>query len=243
MPLQPILDFLLAHAPAPGVLTLVLAVVAAVVSTPMVVDRIKGSWWGHAVLFVILGSIASLEIMVINHADMVSEERITKLQRNVQTSVDKTTEVQTTLNGYIKSETITTQVRIERQQHHKGYDDLLELKARAANLSSNIFSVLVNRAMARPAMNATDLPTFHQETQLLMAFEEQTVLMYLQKYGADAQRLVDDLEKHGLKDDILRRFVANPTNTIGVRIVASHLASQAERITSEGIKPLDKNFF
>jgi membrane protein implicated in regulation of membrane protease activity len=242
MHLKPVLDFVYEYM-RPGTFTLVLAVVAAVTALPKVADAMKDRWWLHGLALVAFFSIAAAEIMVIRHAAKEDEERVSKLQGNIESAVANTTEIQQTLNGYIQSQTLVTQVRIEQAQHHKGYDQLLELKSRAAAMSSKIFGLLVSRSFGQPLTGSADPSSFRRDQESRAAFDAETVLWYDQKYGADTQRLVADLEEHGLKDDELKRLVAMPTNTVVIRIIASHLAAQAERITSEGIKPPNQNVF
>ena len=235
--LYPIAEFIYKHAPAPGVLPLILAVVAAVVSTPMVVDRIKGSWWGHAVLFVALGCIAALEIMVISHADRVSEERITHLNDQVSITVNNTTDIQRQLGGYINAQTLAVQAQNEKERHHKISDSLMELKSNTAKLSANIFELLFLRTQMAP----TQGKDFQQYAAQSFQFDKETLIWYQEKYGTDARRVVDDLKSHGLGDDPrLEAAVQNVSSVRDIEIIATHLAAQAERITPEGVKPITR---
>ena len=223
------LGFVYQHLP-PGWLTVILAVVAAVTALPLVTKRFdpeKSKWggWMHALAILVFCSLAALEMAVINHADKVGEERITRL-------IATTTEIQTTLKDSIHTQAVLAQAQIERQQRHKRFDELLELKYRAAKLSSEIFSLLLSRSRGDPS-SVTPL-----DMARASAYMQQTVLYYDQNYEAEARRITTDLVAHGIRDKFLEDMVqASPVGTLMVREIASHLAAQAERITPSGIKP------
>ncbi len=73
--------------------------------------------------------------------------------------------------------------------------------------------------------------------------ERETVLMYQKQFDADVRRTTQDLKDNGVDDPFLENSVKFPTNVEDVRIIAEHLAAQAERITPDGIKPFTRPMF
>ena len=140
------------------------------------------------------------------------------------------------IQGYMNSEKIAAQAELARAQHHKASDELMELKARAATLSLNIFRLLFNRSSMSPPIPRS--ATWDQDIAKLYPFDHETVLLYEQQYGADTRRIVKDLSEHGLKIDVLELLAPNPVNITGIRDIAAYLASASESITPDGIKPM-----
>ena len=191
----------------------------------------------HALAIFVFCGIAALEMAVINHADKVSENRITDLQSKIGTTLDTTTRIQTILTGSLNSQALERQAQEERQKRHKVSDELIELKARAAKLSADIFSLLLLRSQM-----SGDVPirreTFEQDAAKRLAFDEETVLWYRQKYEASVRQVVEDLKKNRLEDARLEMAVRDTFGVRDVEIIANHLSAQAARITPDGIKPV-----
>jgi hypothetical protein len=80
--------------------------------------------------------------------------------------------------------------------------------------------------------------TWEQDMQRISQIDNATMLLYEQQFGAEVFRVVEDLKKHGLADATLEQTYKDPHNVLGIRIIARHLAAEAERISPEGIKPL-----
>jgi hypothetical protein len=241
--LDVLVEFIYRYGPPPGVLTLILAVVAAVSAAPIAADWLKGSWWKHSVLFLILGVIAGLEIMIINHADKVSEERIAALNGQVTAAVNNTTQIQSDLSGFIRSAKIASQAQTQTLAHHKGSDELMQLKGRAANMSADIFNFLLQRSemfTGNLMFSQTHPSNAQQSMAIKVPYDDETVLGFQKQFGGSAIEITGELEKAGLKDDLLKTMVEQPHNMIAVRIIANHLAALAEQITPEGIKPLGR---
>jgi hypothetical protein len=242
------LEFIYHHFP-PGWLTVILAVLAAVTALPLVTKRFdpeKNKWagWLHAgALFVFCG-IAALEMAVINHADKESEARIIKLNGEVEVAVKNTTDIQRDLSGFIRTQKMVEEVRAEKLATHKGFDALLALKGKTANLAADIFNLLLQRSemFTGNLMFSKTRPSNPQESLAMeIPYDEQTVLIFQQqKLGARAIEITKELEGIGLKDDLLRTMVEQPHNMIAIRIIANHLAALADQITPEGTKPPNK---
>jgi NADH:ubiquinone oxidoreductase subunit 6 (subunit J) len=135
------LEFVYQHFP-PGVLTVILAVLAVVTALPAVTrkldpEKAKRWRWAHAAAIFVFCSIAALEMAVINHANKVSEKRISDLQQKIEIAVSNTTTIQGELTGFIRSESIASQARTESMSHHKISDELLQLKGRTASLAAD----------------------------------------------------------------------------------------------------------
>jgi len=157
-------------------------------------------------------------------------------QNHFATLLQTERETQATLVGSFNARTLVAQTQIERQKQHRVSDELLQLKSRTAILSSGIFSLLLDRNMMAPPIPRP--ATWEQDVAKWVPYDQQTTLFYEQKYGADVRRAVEDLKNHGLEDQKLEAMARNPINVQMVRVIASHLAAQAERITPDGIKPL-----
>jgi len=226
-------EFVYRHAPAPGILTLVLAVVAAVVSTPMVVDRIKGSWWGHAVLFVILGSIAAMEIMVINHADVENQEHFGTLlwQFNEQSrhfdeqrqTMAANLQAIKDLDSYLRQR---SSIRTKIEPFTKP-----SLKQRAFELSAAILQHLASREFfARtPALNSSK--SFEQDASMWVAYDRQTVEEYKEKFEFAVRKIRDEFAAQGLTDTYVQQFTnTDPINSTSVRVLAEGIGRLAKQL-------------
>jgi hypothetical protein len=241
------LEFIYRHFP-PGWLTVILAVAAAVTALPLVTKRFdpeKNKWagWLHAGAIFVFCGIAALEMAVINNADKVSEGRIKDLQGKIEIAVNNTTQIQGDLSGLIRSEKTASQAQSESASRHKISDELLRLKGRTASLAADIFNLLLQRSemftgriMFSQARPATPQQSLAEE----IPYDNETVLIYQQKFGAQTHQVIEELAAHGLKDETLATFAENSNNMISVRAIANHLAVQAERITPDGIKPYSR---
>ena len=94
-------------------------------------------------------------------------------------TVDNTTSIQRTLDGYIRSQKIVTQAQNEKQKHHRGMDELLDLKIRTAQLASNIFNLLLDGGQMAPPIPSR--ATWEQDIAKMVPFDNQTVLLYARR--------------------------------------------------------------
>jgi len=234
----PAMDVFWKHTPSPGVLTVLLAVVAAAMTVPPLNKWIDNYAWLRNIFVAFIILLGAGEIFIIHHADEVSEERITKLNGQVTTAVNNTTEIQKDLRGFIHTQQMIEEVRVAKLVRHQGWDKLLILKGRAASLASDIFDLLLRRSemFTGNLMFSKTPPSNPQESLAIESpYDEQTVLIFQQqKLGSRAIEITKELESIGLKDDLLRTTVEQPHNMIAVRIIANHLAALADQITPEG---------
>jgi hypothetical protein len=192
--------------------------------------------WTVVVFLLLFIEIRAINTDRTNTAKDQDSARATE-QDHFSTLLQISQNTQATISGYLRTQQLAVQANAQRFQGHKVSDQLMELKSRVANLSSGIFELLFNRQIMAPPPPRSS--TWEQDIARIVPFDSETVLLYDQKYGADVLRAIEDLEKAGISDPMLKNL-SQGANVLAVRITAEHLAAQAERITPDGIKPLSR---
>ena len=221
----------------PGFFIAILAFLAAVVTFRKEPTRIEKACWTVAFLALMVGEVSMMSKD--RHAHEIADSRARDTEQDhFSKMLQMEKETEHIIQGAIDSERAAAQAELERTRHHKAADELIELKARTAKLASDIFQLLLNRSVgAPPYPRAT---TWKEDVARSDAFDHQTILLYEQNYGARVREVTEELRQNGLVDNKLETFVVpTPPNVLLVTEIARHLAAQAERITPDGIKPLN----
>lgn len=219
---QKFMDIAYKHFP-PGILTVILAVLAAVTALPGVTRQLnpKESKWGgwlHALAIFIFCSLAALEMAVIDNSNKVNENHFQFIVQSFKDTQD-----------LIKaSQTAQARVAALPKLLPKGASPNLELKLAATKLSAEILQFLTDRQAGEPPLPRAN--TWDQDTQALIRYMEQTVSLESQLFGSRIIAIHDELAKQGLRDGQLDSFYEHPTNPIGIRIVGERIGALAERI-------------
>jgi len=204
----------------PGVFTVVLAVLAAVTSLPIVNEKLRNRWL-HALAIFIFCLIAAGEIAIIQHADSVNESHfqyIVSRFDNTDRLVVANAAAQQRLAALAAAQPIV-------KPH---IAQAASLKERIVRLSADILSFLTQRQAGEPPLPRRE--TWNQDVQDDIRYMQQTMAIYSQTYAPKVIAFHDELASKGLTDNELDSFYQNPTNPTGIRIVAEHLGALAERL-------------
>ncbi len=104
------------------------------------------------------------------------------------------------------------------------------LKHRALALSDEILRFLVNRQAHEPPLLVEATPAVRFDTAALVRYSGETRARYSQQFASKVIAARDELARQGLTDPELDSFYQDPTNPIGIRIVAERLGALAERL-------------
>jgi hypothetical protein len=209
------------HYCSPGILTVLLAVLAAVTALPKVAESIKDRWWFHSLAILFFCLIAAAEIAVIHHADQVSDERFGTIVSSFKETQGLMAQYDQSMRGLMAAKAIAAAKPGSVKQSPK---ELVDLKLKAAILSTGILKLLVDRLQAAPAypMNPRSA-TWEQDLQPRRQWDEATVALYHQMFGVDAKIVAVGLAKYGSKTEQLAQLAEGANNVLVVRMVAYQL--------------------
>jgi hypothetical protein len=224
---QPIVDFLYRHF-SPGMLTVILAVLAAVTALPKVVKKLdpeKGSWWAHGAAILIFCLIAAAEMAVINHADKVSEEHFGTLlghfQEQGKVSADNL-DATNSLSSYLHQR---SSVKTKIEPFTKP-----SLKQRALELSAAILQHLASREFfARTPVSNSQ--SFEHDASIWVAYDRQTVEEYKEKFEPAVRKIRDEFAAQQFTDRYLQQFTnMDAPNVTAVRLIAEGIGNLAKKL-------------
>jgi hypothetical protein len=108
------------------------------------------------------------------------------------------------------------------------------LKHRALELADEILSLLIVRQANEPAFSLRVSPidpvAWKAEIQAQTAYMWETMNSYSRNLAARVIVMRKEFAEHGLRDEKLDEQSEYPTNPIGIRLVAEHLAALAYRL-------------
>lgn len=209
--------------PPAGTLTLVLAVLAAVTALPKVSKKMEDNLFLHALAIFVFCSIAAAEFAVIDHADKVSEDHYEYLVSRF----DNTDRI-VTANMAAQQRVMTLAEHPTKLGARFSGSPPQTLKSKAIHLSADILSFLTQRQAGEPPLPRRE--TWEQDVQTEVKYMQQTMALYSQNFGARVIATREELAQKGITDKELDDYYENPTNPIGIRIVAERLGSLAERL-------------
>jgi hypothetical protein len=214
-----VVDFLYQHFP-PGMLTVVLAVLAAVTALPRVAKKLdpeRGTWWAHSAAILLFCLIAAGEMAVIKHADTINETHFQYLVTSFNTTDNLLTNHQAA-DRRLQEFLLATPKR----------SAVASLKERTLRLSADILAFLTNRNASKPF--APQRVMSQEDTEKEWGYEQETVSLFNQNFGAKVIGIHDDLMKEGISDVMVNTLYRNPSSSMMVSMLASQLGALAERL-------------
>ena len=220
------MEFLYRYA-SPGILTLILGLLAAMTALPKATTFLQVSWWRHAAAIFIFCSIAAAEIAVIHHADQVSDQRFGTIFGKFQETQGLMAQYEQSLEGKLVVRPVAP--AISKPNAPQQPKELVELKQKAASVSQGILKLLVDRLQGAPPWPLNpQSPTWDRDMQERINWDDGTVAMYHQQFGVAARETLDALAKYGLKDQQATQLAVSANNIMVVRMVAYRLGCLAE---------------
>lgn len=220
----------------PGFFIAILAFLAATVTFRKDPRPRERAAWIFSFLILMVGEVWMMSKD--HHAHEVADKNIRDTEQDhFSTLLQMSRDTEAIIQGFIHTQELVAQTESARAQHHKIADKLLDLKARTAKLSSDVFRLLFMRSMGSPPYPRPS--TWEEDIARLGPYDRQTILLYEQDYGTRVRQISEELKQNGLEDKTLETFVVpTPVNILTITEIAKHLAAQAERITADGVKPL-----
>ena len=205
---------------SPGVLTVVLAVLAAVTSLPRVNEKLR-DWRVQALAIFVFCLIAAGEVAIIQNADSINESHFQTLVSRFD-NTDRLVSANTLAQQRVASLPVATATK----SHAVG---LPGLKERAIRLSADILAFLTQRQVDEPPI-PRNRATYDSDMHAFDRYSEHTMSIYSQMFARQVISIHAELARKGISDEQFDTFYERPTNPIGVRIVAEHLGALAERL-------------
>jgi hypothetical protein len=203
--------------PPAGILTVILALFAAVISMPTFNEKMKNPWL-RSLAILVFCLIAAAEIAVISHADRVSESHF-------QYMVSRFNNTDRLVADNIAAQQRVTALRPTIKPHAV---PPVSLKERAIHLSADILSFLTQRLASEPPLPRRE--TWEQDMQMEANYFKQTMAIYSQTFGAKVIAIHNELASKGITDRELDSSYENPINPNGIRTVAERIGALAERL-------------
>lgn len=201
--------------PPPGTLTVVMAVFFGLYTLFEQPNR-----WVKFIFVAVLLLLAAGEIFVLAKGQEISEQNfayIVKRFDGVQSLILDVQRAQTriatlSLTPYPKS----SPLNLKSEALTLSYDILIFLTQRETGASLSFFKV-------RYWLAAPDI-------KYQMQYEEQTMAMFSERFGARVVQIHDAFANLGFRDDGLDRVYNHPTNLYEVRVIAQRIGGLAEQI-------------
>ena len=102
-----------------------------------------------------------------------------------------------------------------------------QLKSQSISLAKDLMQFVIERQNNEPQIDFND---WDASTNAQIKYSTETQNIFYKDYAGKVSHLRDEFAKRGLKDKDLDMFYRNPTNYIGLRELASSIASLSEKI-------------
>ena len=208
--------------PSPGEFTVVMAVVAGLYALSKRPKR-----WVKAAFIAALILCAAGEIYATNYAQQVSDQHFALI-------VSKLDEETRLILAAQQAQTRLAELsQLSQVLSHASKPS--DLKRRALLLSNSILEFLAER-QARDPFSFQNLKTtwdklkFGWDTAVFAKYDQQTVMIYTERFSTQVNTVHDELAEQGLRDGQLDLYYKNPISTVAVRIIAERIGALAEQI-------------
>ena len=216
----PVLNSFEGHLPAPGMFTIALAVLAAIIAMPPVNKRVEERPWLQWLCIAVIFLFAAGEIAVIQHAD-----RISKLDRQNQTQqyVDEMKVLMQISTGLSSANDSLANLRTEPRPTTPN----TSFKVEALHLVKDIYGFAASAQATEPSLGT--LPSSEGE----MAFDRwsrDTISTYMRTFD---QRLIETTRKlkvKGIDTSRIEGMCVQPVNTLTITECARELQGMVDGI-------------